>query len=213
MTTQQREPSEFRYWENLDKPWARRLRAVGRRLLGFDPAPPEEVVRKFASMYYDADPLAEAFVEEVYVKRGMDAGRAMLDQALRGGVESVPDAPASLIELFADIERDPDWVDPELVEIGARLRRRWEYGAHVGATRLFTPPWTYKHNELPSSGLWALHPLARAPFIFTAETLRRRFPSLESVADRVARRSRERWFAHHMDGREAKYRPAQNFTR
>lgn len=416
---EKREPSEFRYWENLNKPWVRGLRAVGRRVLGFDPAPPEEIVRKFASMYYDADPLAEAFVEEVYVKRGMDAGRAMLDQALHGGVESVPDAPASLVELFADIERDPDWVDPELVEIGARafrrfgtdifrfagaitlegysensvakpliltgayagsstknrfletvafwiavsepggleerapgrvaalrvrimhvfvrkrlsshpewdegawgvpisqgdatltlmggsfgpgyamrlmgyrpskreiralmhfwryvghlmgvrprwypsnlkeasqlsfmtivkaarlsgddgkhlcqsyvdafapdadaeagpksvgarLRRRWEYGAHVGATRLFTPPWTYKHNELPSAGLWALHPLARAPFIFTAETLRRRFPSLESVADRVARRSRERWFAHHMDGREAKYRPAQNFTR
>ena len=415
MPDTQRAPTEFRYWENLDKPWARTLRAVGRRVLGFDPAPPEEVVRKFASMYFDADPLAEAFVEEVYVKRGMEAGRAMLDQALRGGARSVPDAPASLIALFADIERDPDWVDPELVEIGARafrrygtdifrfagaitlegysensvakplvltgayagdstknrfletvafwigvsepgglvegapgriaalrvrimhvfvrkrlashpewdesawgvpisqgdatltlmggsfgpgyamrlmgyrpskreirammhfwryvghlmgvrprwypanleeasqlsfmtlvkaarlsgddgkhlcqsyvhafapkeaqkgvrkrLRERWEYGAHLGATRVFTPPWTYKHNALPSTGLWALHPLGRAPFIFAAETLRRRFPSLENVADRVARRSRERWFANHMDGREARYRPAQSFTR
>jgi hypothetical protein len=409
-------PAEFRYWDNVDKPWVRAFRAVARRVFGFDPAPPDEVVRTLASMYYDADPLAEAFVEEVYLGRSPSEGRAMLDQALAAGVASVPNAPASLARLFADIEKDPDWVDQALVAHGARVFRRygtamfrfagavtleaysensvakplvltgayagdstrhrfletvafwiavsepgglapgapgrasalrvrimhvfvrkrllehpewnleawgvpisqsdalltlmggsfapgvamqamgyrpsvrdieammhfwryvghlmgvrprwypaslreafqlafvtivkaarlagedgrhlcqsyvrafapapepdaplgrrlrdaWESGIHLGYTRFFLPPWTYRANGLPPAGLWALHPLLRSPFIFGAETLRRTFPALDQVADRVARRSRDRWFARHMGGRDAEYQPAQAFTR
>ena len=53
------------------------------------------------------------------------SGRAMLDQALAGGVGAVADAPESLRRLFADIEHDPEWVDLALVEHGARVFRRW----------------------------------------------------------------------------------------
>ncbi|MFN7950394.1 MAG: oxygenase MpaB family protein [bacterium] len=409
-----RRPTEFRYWENLDKPWAKRLRAVGKRVLGFDPAPPDHVVRTLADMYYDADPLAEAFVDETYLGRSPAEGRALLERALANGVSSIDDPPRSLVELFADLEQDPDWVDHARVELGAKVFRRygtavfrfagaitleaysensvakplvltgayagastrqrfletaafwiavsepgglargapgrasalrvrimhvfvrrrltghaewnseawgvpisqgdalltlmggsfapgfamqamgyrprlaeieammhfWRYvghlmgvrprwypqslreaaqltfvtllkgarGAgedgrhlcqsyvqaftpepkgpllrraydafdhkvHMGYTRFFMPPWSYERNGMPKVGLWALHPLAQAPFIFTAETLRRWFPPLETVADRVARASRSRWLAHHMGERRAEYRPAEAFTR
>jgi len=407
-------PAEFRYFERLDRPGVRRLRAASRALFGFDPAPPDEVARTFASMYYDADPLAEAFVEEVYLGRSPAEGRGMLEQALAGGVESVPDAPESLRRLFADIEEDPAWVDHELVAKGASVFRRygtdvfrfagavtltaytensvakplaltgayagstarhrfletaafwisvsepgglapgaagrasalrvrimhvfvrtkllahpewkldewgvpisqgdalltlmggsfapglglymmgyrtsrreiealmhfWRYvghlmgvrprwypaslgeaaqlsfvtflkgahragedgrklcqayasafapepglplarrvrellahRAHVGTTRFFMPRSAYRDNDLPHAGLWALYPLAQAPFIFTAETLRRAFPPLEHVADRVARSRRRRWLARYMGGRRAEYQPAERFTR
>lgn len=410
--TEQRAPAEFRYWENLPK--VARRRAIAKRLLGFDPAPPEDVARTFASMYYDADPLAEAFVHEVYFTRGAEAGRALLEQALASGVESIPDAPPSLKALFEDIETDPDWVDAELVEQGARVFRRWgtavfrfagaitltayaessvakplaltgtyagrsarnrfletaafwiavsepgglkagaagrasalrvrimhvfvrekllkhpewkleawgvpisqadatltlmggsfgpalalhamgyrtskqeilalmhfwryvghlmgvrprwypstlteaaqlsfmtfikgahragederrlcqayasafapddeaplservrggiAHRVHLGYTRFFMPGAAYRRNDLPFAWPWALHPLLQAPFIFTAETLRRRFPSLETVADRVARRARKRWLSRHFGDRPAEYRPAERFTR
>ena len=409
-----RAPTEFRYFERLDRPGVRRLRAVSRALFGFDPAPPDDVARDLAAMYYDADPLAEAFVEEVYFGRGPAAGREMLEQALAGGIDSVVDAPESLRRLFEDLENDPPWVDPALVEQGARVFRRystdvfrfagtitltayaessvakplaltgayagstarhrfletaafwvavsepgglargapgraaalrvrvmhvfvrnkllshpewklddwgvpisqgdamltlmggsfapgialylmgyrtsrqeiealmhfWRYvghlmgvrprwyptslgeaaqlsfvtflkGAHsagedgrrlcqayaaafepdpgltparrareslahhvhLGTTRFFMPRSAYRDNGLPRAGLWALYPLAQAPFIFTAETLRRTFPPLERVADRVARTRRRRWLAHYMGGRRAEYRPAERFTR
>ena len=412
--TKGRCPGEFRYWENLDTPWARRLRSVGRFVLGFDPAPPDHLVRTFASMYYDADPLAEAFVEEVYVPRGAPAGRALLDEALARGVGSIAGAPPSLVRLFADLETDPPWVDRALVDRGARVFRRfgpavfrfagaitlqaysessvakplvltgayagastrkrfletvafwlavsdpgglapgapgriaalrvrvmhvfvrkrlmahpewdldawgvpisqadaqltlmggsfapgvalhamgyrtsrddiealmhfWRYvghlmgvrprwypaslreasqlafvttvkaarragddgrhlcrsyveafaptgdgpwhrrlreglshRAHLGFTRFFMLPSAYRHNRLPPAGLWALYPLAHFPFLFAAETLRRAIPALDDVADRVARAQRERWFAHHMAGRTAEYRPVESFTR
>ena len=53
----------------------------------------------------------------------------MLDQAIAHGVASVPNAPASLLALFEDIERDPEWLDPERIELGARVFRR--YGTAV----------------------------------------------------------------------------------
>jgi hypothetical protein len=407
-------PGEFLYWQNLDKPWVKAFRATARAVLGFDPAPAAEVVETLADMYYDADPLAEAFVAEVYAGRGMAEGRALLDRALEHGVGSIPDAPASLVALFADIEQDPPWVDHARVERGARafrrygadvfrfagavtleaysessvakplvltgayagastkhrfletaafwiavsepgglaagapgrasalrvrvmhvfvrkrltehpewdaaawgvpisqsdalltlmggsfapglamqamgyrpttdeilammhfwryvghlmgvrprwyprdlreafqlafvtavkaahragddgkrlchswvaafapdgqgslgrrLRQRVEHGVHRGYTRFFLPPWTYAMNGLPPAGAWTLAPLVGFPFRFAAETLRRRIPALDAVADRVARRQRQRWFEHHMHGKSAEYRPAERFTR
>lgn len=120
-----RAPAEFRYWDHLDHPRIRALRAAMRAVLGFDPAPPDEIVRAIAAMYYDADPLCEAFVDDVYLREGSTAGRAMLERALAEGVASVPDAPPSLHALFADLERDPPWLDWELVERGARAFRRY----------------------------------------------------------------------------------------
>ncbi len=123
-----RAPGEFRYWINLDRPRVRALRALIRTLLGFDPAPPDDVVRTFAAMYYDADPVCEAFLDEAY-RAGSAAGRAMLERALANGVDDVPGAPPSLAALFDDVERDPAWLDWDRVEQGARAFRR--YGTAV----------------------------------------------------------------------------------
>ena len=94
------QPTEFRYWDRLERPWARAARAVGKRVLGFDLAPADEVVRAFAAAYYDADPLAEAVVDELYLGGEPARGRAMFEQALTAGVAAVPAAPASLAALW-----------------------------------------------------------------------------------------------------------------
>jgi hypothetical protein len=119
-------PGEFLgFWWRVDRPRVRRARAVCRRLLRFDPIPDEEHVRAFAHGYYDADPVAEAFVDEVYLSRGANEGRRMLDQAIAAGVNSVADAPHSMHRLFEEFERPPGWLDPELVSEGAALFRRY----------------------------------------------------------------------------------------
>jgi hypothetical protein len=122
-------PREFHYWQNLERPAVRRVRAVAARVLGFDPAPADDVVRALAAMYYDADPVCEAFVDEVYLKQGSSTGRALLERALAGGVAAVPEAPPSLRALCADVDGDPPWLDWARVERGARAFRR--YGVAV----------------------------------------------------------------------------------
>jgi hypothetical protein len=125
MVSDSRVPTEFLYWQRADSPWVRRARRAWHALLRFDPLPPDDVVRSFAHGYYDADPVAEAFVDEAYLAGDPRHGRRMLDQALEEGVASVRDAPASLVRLFREFERDPEWVDHELVERGARVFRRF----------------------------------------------------------------------------------------
>lgn len=120
-------PTEFRYFENLPRyQWLRR----GLKLaFGADPQLPDETVRTWARGYYDADPIAEAFIDEVYLKRGQVEGRAMVDRALAHGVDAVPDAPQSLRDLFAEMEVAPSWLDPAAVALGARVFRR--FGTHM----------------------------------------------------------------------------------
>lgn len=122
-------PTEFRYWEKIDTPGAERLRSVLCTMFGADPRLPDETVRTWAESYYEADPVAEAFIDEVMIPRGQAEGRRMLDRALEAGVDTVPDAPASLRRLFEEQERAPSWVDPAAVALGARVFRR--FGTHM----------------------------------------------------------------------------------
>jgi hypothetical protein len=124
------------------------------------------------------------------------------------GAQAAGDDERALCQSYANAFRP----DPE-----TPWRERWRdelsHRAHLGFLRVFTRPSTHRRNRLPPAGVWALHPLARFPFLFTAETLRRHLPMLEDVADRVARDERERWLAHHTGGRPSQYRPVSTFTR
>lgn len=132
-------PGEFdTYWKRSQSPRVTRARNLCRTTLKFDPLLPDEVVRQFGYGYYDADPVAEAFVDEAYIAGNSADGRRMLDQAIEHGAAAVPDAPASLLALMREFEDDPDWVDHDLVARGARVFRN--YGPSVfsfgGATTL-----------------------------------------------------------------------------
>jgi hypothetical protein len=118
-------PTEFRYWQQRDRPGVQRARKLWRALWRFDPQPSDEYVRRFARAYYDTDPVAEAFVAEVYDALGAEAGRAMLDRAIEHGIDAVSDAPPSMRKLFEEFETPPAWLDVDLVERGARVFRRW----------------------------------------------------------------------------------------
>jgi len=55
---------------------------------------------------------------------GMAQTRPMFDRILVSGIANVPDAPEPLREFFTDVEAVPDWVDWNLIRLGARAMRR-----------------------------------------------------------------------------------------
>lgn len=123
---QDRCPSRFPYWQAVGNPRVRRIRGLVRKVTGFDPLPTDEQARALCNDLYSGDPTAERFVAEVYHgELGPRKARALLDRALAEGIASVPDAPAAMKELFEEFETVPDWVQPELVEEGAAIWRRW----------------------------------------------------------------------------------------
>jgi hypothetical protein len=122
-------PTEFRYWQRVGDRRVQLARRAWKALWRFDPQPDDGFVRRFAHSYYESDPVAEDFVDEVYMTRGAQEGRRLLDQAIEHGIASIPDAPPSMVRLFGEFERDPEWLDWGLVERGARVFRR--YGTSV----------------------------------------------------------------------------------
>ena len=96
---------------------------------------------------------------------------------------------------------------------GDGLLARLEEGLHRGMTRLFLPAPIYREQALPSAGLWPLLPLLPFPLVFTAETLRRRVPMLEGIADRVARAERRAWLERQLAGKAAAFQPPASLTR
>jgi hypothetical protein len=108
------------------RPGVQRARRLCQRLFGFDPVPSDAQMAQVYADMHEGDPLAEAFVHEALQRpQGPRAVRELLDAALAGGVAAVADAPPAMRRLFAEFEQVPAWVQPQLVEEGARIWRRW----------------------------------------------------------------------------------------
>lgn len=119
-------PTDFAYWETIRSRGVARARAHVKRFLRFDPLLPDEVAQDYIQELWKGDPVAERFVDEtVFGELGPRATRKLIDRALEEGIDNVDEAPESMRALFAEFEEVPDWVDPELVEEGAKIWRRW----------------------------------------------------------------------------------------
>ncbi|MUM18888.1 hypothetical protein BI330_19800 [Mycobacterium sp. CBMA 623] len=118
-----------------------------KRLTGFDVFPRPEVASEWARLRTVGDPVAEQFVAEtIYGEMGREKTNELVDRALAGSVDDVPEAPESMRALFAEFENIPEWVNPELVEAGAAVWRRWAY--HMGAMANAATMDTYTEGSL-----------------------------------------------------------------
>lgn len=68
------------------------------------------------------DPVADQYASLI-PKFGFRQLVNMLEEACARGVESVPSAPPELARFVQEMERLPEWLDPKLIERGARLER------------------------------------------------------------------------------------------
>ena len=109
-------------------PTHRRLAGRVKKLTRFDLLPPQPIQDAYRRGHTAGDPVAERFVADTYHgEMGGKAATELLDRALREGISAIDDAPESMRALFAEFETIPDWVDPELIEAGAAVWRRWGY--------------------------------------------------------------------------------------
>jgi hypothetical protein len=145
-----------------------------------------------------------------YPESLQDAWRLMFAASVKGVRGAGADWQQLCTSYSAAFESEPE-SEPE--GLAQRMRLGWDRGMHRGFTQLFMPPWSYRQNGLPGAGAWPLAPLSRAPLVFVAESLRRAIPSLEQVADRVARRERRDWLQRHLGREKARFRPVDQFTR
>lgn len=141
-----RVPLTFRYPAAKAGTGHARLRNRVLRYTGIDLFPTDAVAVAFKIGLTEGDPVAERFVAETYHgELGARKARDLVEEAMRVGINNVPDAPESMRALFDEFERIPDWVDPELVEQGAAVWRRWAYAlgavGNAGTMDTYTEGW------------------------------------------------------------------------
>ncbi len=123
-----------------------RLSKRVRRFTGVDLFPTDEVAAAFKAGLSEGDPVAERFVAETYHgELGARKSRDLVEEAMREGIDNVAEAPESMLALFDEFERIPDWVDTQLVEEGAAVWRRWAYAlgavGNAGTMDTYTEGW------------------------------------------------------------------------
>ncbi|GAA3533696.1 oxygenase MpaB family protein [Nocardioides daeguensis] len=114
-------PTRFRAGGERNRRLGRPLKVVG-RVRHTD----EALLERIGRAMFERDELGARLADAIRL-RGDAPGRVRMDQfrrALEGGLAAVPDAPPALVAFFAELEQDPDWLDRDLVEEGARVFRR-----------------------------------------------------------------------------------------
>ena len=90
-------PTAFRWPDAREAGTHARVRARVKRVIGLDLFPDESVAIEYGRLLNTGDPVAERFVNETFLGAlGPERAREMLNRALAGSVDDVPDAPESM---------------------------------------------------------------------------------------------------------------------
>src|SRR6202451_2650281 len=82
----------------------------------------EERVARIKAYTMHGDPVSDAYAALI-PKYGFHRLATMLEEACDRGLENVPSAPSELVQFIRAMEQFPTWLDPKLIEEGARMER------------------------------------------------------------------------------------------
>lgn len=101
----------------------RRQPAWMKLVVGREMAPTEPEWRAMVDALWEGDKPMDDLVDWMFANNPRE-GRELINRALNGGIASVPDAPQPLKDFFALVEREPAWLDRELLEEGVSFIHR-----------------------------------------------------------------------------------------
>lgn len=108
---------------DINRPKLKPVRRAFKFLYGSDPHPTAAQMQDIERHMLMGDPLADAVVQ-MYKDLKPGQGRKLLDQALEQGIESVDNPPQPLIDLFAQVDDEPIWLDRDKLKLGCEVSRR-----------------------------------------------------------------------------------------
>ena len=117
------DPAKLTRVGDPDRPGVKKVRTLFKWILGSDPQPTAGQMTVIREAMLSGDPLADAVVT-MYGQLPAGQGRKMVDQALEQGIASLNNPPQALITLFEQIDREPLWLDRDLLRLGCEVSYR-----------------------------------------------------------------------------------------
>jgi ER-bound oxygenase mpaB/B'/Rubber oxygenase, catalytic domain len=116
----------------------------------------EELVARIKAYTMHGDPVADAYAALI-PKYGFHRLVTMLEGACDGGLKNVPSAPPELVQFIRAMEQFPAWLDPKLIEQGARMERNaYAHRAPFVVRGGFIGTFMNKYSALPMALTGAL---------------------------------------------------------
>ncbi len=128
---------------------------------------PTALTRRLDDHIWQGDEVMDAVVA-LSDRIGMGPLRAMLDQAIDHGIDTVESAPEELRRLFQEMERVPDWFDPELYERGRLLIVDCTPVGKLGASMVNSVMTSF--GSAVSSAVGSTGRFKRSPYVRQVET-------------------------------------------
>lgn len=116
----------IQYLPRMGDPARRKLKPVRKLfglLYGSDPHPSARQMQCIERHMQMGDPLADAVVQ-MYKELPNGQGRKLVDQALEQGIQAVANPPRALLDLFAQVDDEPIWLDRDKLALGCAVSRR-----------------------------------------------------------------------------------------
>ncbi len=86
--------------------------------------PTQSEIEKHIPKLFEFDELADEVIREVYLKLGFKEADALIQNVLKNGIANAPDVPICLKRLFEEMEKTPDWLDPQKLKNGVDFCQR-----------------------------------------------------------------------------------------
>jgi hypothetical protein len=110
-------PSRVLPWKLARIEWFPRV--LGRLIFGQPLAPTREEWERVLAALWRGDPAMDRVVEWMF-EGGAHGRKALFEQALARGVDSLTDPPPVLRDFFGEIDKDPEWLNRKLIADGFR---------------------------------------------------------------------------------------------
>ncbi|PKR81418.1 DUF2236 domain-containing protein [Brumimicrobium salinarum] len=77
-----------------------------------------------SQLYFQVDELGDQIIQDFYLNQSYQQASQRLENCIRKGIEKQNDVPESVKRLFGFTEKSPDWLDRDLLNIGAETSMR-----------------------------------------------------------------------------------------
>lgn len=105
------------------RPSAAHTQKVLKKMSGVEPQYDPEYAHKLAMMNYAGDTLSDKAI--LALRRSGRDPHEVTAQFLDGGIDAVENPPEELAEIWKQVSQDPEWLDWEKLERGAKVFRRF----------------------------------------------------------------------------------------
>jgi hypothetical protein len=118
-------PSSFRYFANRNSAFSRRITQRMSRSVSGRLELPEETVLALGRDRAVGDAVSDTFIDSAFETGQVRQARTQVEQALASGIGTVSEPLPGLHELFAHLDAEPEWLDWDRIERGAKVFRRY----------------------------------------------------------------------------------------